>query len=174
MSNFFSSRTFSSSFSNLCSCSLLLPLALQVVQSWFQLYQELKNFISHNLRKSLHTCGNHPALSSKIQMGRFLKQTIPLYEIEYWHMTYPEYLFKMRNAKTPRFYPFSLSAPRNNVRGQRSDNFEATGRAHSSFGRFLPIFFGEHIEIGITSKTVGPRPPWSEMIQICVLKKTLF
>ena len=124
MSNFFSSRTFSSSFSNLCSCSLLLPLALQVVQSWFQLYQELKNFISHNLRKSLHTWGNHPALSSKIQMGRFLKQTIPLYEIEYWHMTYPEYLFKMRNAKTPRFYPFSLSVPSNNVGGQ--------GRQHCS------------------------------------------
>ena len=45
------------------------------------------------------------------------------------------------------------------VRGRRSDNFEATGRAHSSFGSFLPIFLGEHIEIGITSKTVGPRPP---------------
>ena len=45
------------------------------------------------------------------------------------------------------------------VRGRRSDNFEATGRAHSSFGSFLPILFGEHIEIGITSETVGPRPP---------------
>ena len=33
---------------------------------------------------------------------------------------------------------------------------------------------GEHIEIGITSKTVGHRPPFSEMIQICVLKKNLF
>ena len=31
------------------------------------------------------------------------------------------------------------------VRGRRSDNFEATGRAHSSFGSFLPILFGEHM-----------------------------
>ena len=60
--------------------------------------------------------------------------------------------------KEPVFFPFSVSAPRNNVGGRRSDNFEATGRAHSSFGRFLPILFGEHIEIGITSETVGPRP----------------
>ena len=77
-------------------------------------------------------------------------------------------------AKKYRFCPFSVSGRWKKVRGRRSDNFEATGRAHSSFGSFLPIFFGEHIEIGITSETVGPRPPWSEMIQICVLKKALF
>ena len=60
------------------------------------------------------------------------------------------------------------------VRGRRSDNFEATERAHSSFWSFLPILLGEHIEIGITFKIVGPRPPWSEMIHISVKKKTLF
>ena len=38
-----------------------------------------------------------------------------------------------------RFFPFSMFAPRNNVRSLRLDNFEATGRAHSSFWRFLPI-----------------------------------
>ena len=64
-----------------------------------------------------------------------------------------------QNTKRTCFFQFSVSAPRNNVGGRRSDNFEATGRAHSSFGRFLPILFGEHIEIGITSETVGPRPP---------------
>ena len=76
--------------------------------------------------------------------------------------------------KSTVFSHFPCHDGEKKVRGRRSDNFEATGRAHSSFGSFLPIFFGEHIEIGITSKIVGPRPPWSEMIQICVLKKTLF
>ena len=38
-----------------------------------------------------------------------------------------------RNAKRTRFFPFSLSTQRNNVGGQRSDNFEGTGRVHSSF-----------------------------------------
>ena len=60
------------------------------------------------------------------------------------------------------------------LRGQRSDNFEATGRAHSSFWSFLPIVLGELIEIGITFEIVGPRPPWSQIIQICVLKKPCF
>ena len=95
-----------------------------------------------------------------------------------WHPRIPHENFCIgvicKNAKKYRFFPFSVSRRWKKVRGRRSDNFEATGRAHSSFGSFLPIFFGEHIEIGITSETVGPRPPWSEMIQICVLKKTLF
>ena len=38
-----------------------------------------------------------------------------------------------RNAKRTRFFPFSVFAPRNNVEGRRSDNFEGTVRAHSSF-----------------------------------------
>ena len=38
-----------------------------------------------------------------------------------------------QNAKRTCFFQFSVSAPRNNVGGRRSDNFEATGRAHSSF-----------------------------------------
>ena len=95
-----------------------------------------------------------------------------------WHPLIPPENFCMgvfcKNAKKYRFCPFSVSRRWKKVRGRRSDNFEATGRAHSSFGSFLPILFGEHIEMGITSETVGPRPPWSEMIQICVLKKTLF
>ena len=95
-----------------------------------------------------------------------------------WHPLIPPENFCIgvicKNAKKYRFCPFSVSGRWKKVRGRRSDNFEATGRAHSSFGSFLPIFFGEHIEIGITTETVGPRPPWSEMIQICVLKKTLF
>ena len=95
-----------------------------------------------------------------------------------WHPRIPPENFCIgvicKNAKKYRFCPFSVSGRWKKVRGRRSDNFEATGRAHSSFGSFLPIFFGEHIEIGITTETVGPRPPWSEMIQICVLKKTLF
>ena len=57
------------------------------------------------------------------------------------------------------FFPIFRVPTVKKVRGRRSDNFEATGRAHSSFGSFLPIFFGEHIEIAITSETVGPRPP---------------
>ena len=60
-----------------------------------------------------------------------------------------------------------------NIGGRPSDNFEATRRAHSSFWSFLPIVLGEHIKIGITFEIVGPRP-WSEIIQICVLKKNLF
>ena len=95
-----------------------------------------------------------------------------------WHPRIPPENFCIgvicKNAKKYLFCPFSVSGRWKKVRGRRSDNFEATGRAHSSFGSFLPIFFGEHIEIGITSETVGPRPPWSEMIQICVLKKALF
>ena len=95
-----------------------------------------------------------------------------------WHPRIPLENFCIgvigKNAKKYRFWPFSVSRRWKKVRGRRSDNFEATGLAHSSFGSFLPILFGEHIEIGITSETVGPRPPWSEMIQICVLKKTLF
>ena len=95
-----------------------------------------------------------------------------------WHPRIPHENFCIgvicKNAKKYRFFPFSVSRRWKKVRGRRSDNFEATGRAHSSFGSFLPIFFGEHIEIGITSETVGPRPPWSEMIQICVLQKALF
>ena len=95
-----------------------------------------------------------------------------------WHPLIPLENFCIwvigKNAKKYRFCPFSVSGRWKKVRGRRSDNFEATGLAHSSFGSFLPIFFGEHIEIGITSETVGPRPPWSEMIQICVLKKALF
>ena len=95
-----------------------------------------------------------------------------------WHPLKPPENFCIgvicKNAKKYRFCPFSVSRRWKKVRGRRSDNFEATGLAHSSFGSFLPILFGEHIEIGITSETVGPRPPWSEMIQICVLKKTLF
>ena len=92
-----------------------------------------------------------------------------------WHICIPLENFCIgvigKNAKKYRFCPFSVSRRWKKVRGRRSDNFEATGRAHSSFGSFLPILFGEHIEIGITSETVGLRPPWSEMIQICVLKK---
>ena len=84
------------------------------------------------------------------------------------------YLRSRSDSRSTVAAAFSLFAPRYNVRGRRSDNFEATGRAHSSFWSFLPIVLGEHIEIGITSKTVGPRPPWSEMIQICVLKKPSF
>ena len=38
-----------------------------------------------------------------------------------------------QNAKRAHFFPFSVSALRNNVGGRRSDNFEATVRAHSSF-----------------------------------------
>ena len=38
-----------------------------------------------------------------------------------------------RNAKRTRFFQFSVSSPRNNVGGRHLDNFEATGRAHSSF-----------------------------------------
>ena len=63
-----------------------------------------------------------------------------------------------QNAKRTHFLPFSVSAPRNNVGGRRSDNFEGTGRAHSSFGRFLPILLREHIEIGVNFKIWHPRP----------------
>ena len=38
-----------------------------------------------------------------------------------------------QNAKRTCVFPFSVSVPRNNVGGRRSDNFEANGRAHSSF-----------------------------------------
>ena len=79
-----------------------------------------------------------------------------------------------KNAKKYRFCPFSVSAPRNNVGGRHSDNFEATGRAHSSFWRFLPRLFGEHIEIGVNLKIGRPRSLWSEIINICVRQKTLF
>ena len=78
------------------------------------------------------------------------------------------------NAKRTHFFPFSVSAPRNNVGGRHSDNFEATGHAHSSFWRFLPILFREHIEIDITFKIWGPTPLWSEIIHICVHQKPLF
>ena len=95
-----------------------------------------------------------------------------------WHPRIPLQNFCIgvigKKAKKYRFCPFSVSRQWKKVRGCCSDNFEATGHAHRSFGRFSPIVLREHIEIGTTSKTVGPRPPWSEMIQICVLKKTLF
>ena len=41
-----------------------------------------------------------------------------------------------------RFFSFSVFDPRNNVRSLRLDNFEATGRAHSSFEGFYPYFWG--------------------------------
>ncbi len=89
-------------------------------------------------------------------------------KIEVWLFTTLRYPF----GKRPHFFrvffpaPFpnwqickkkNVSAQRNNVEGRRSDNYEATGRAHSSFWRFLPKLFREHIEIGITSKIWGPR-----------------
>ena len=66
------------------------------------------------------------------------------------------------------FFPFSVKAPRNNVGGRCSDNFKGTGRAHSSFWRFLPIILREHIEIGVNFKIWRPRPLWSEIIHTCV------
>ena len=70
-----------------------------------------------------------------------------------WHPLIPPENFCIgvicKNAKKYRFCPFSVYGRWKNVRGRGSDNFEATGRAHSSFGSFLPILFGEHIEIGI-------------------------
>ena len=54
-----------------------------------------------------------------------------------WHIWIPLKKFCIgvigQNAKRTHFLPFSVSAPRNNVGGRRSDNFEGTGRAHSSF-----------------------------------------
>ena len=54
-----------------------------------------------------------------------------------WHPLIPPEIFWIgvigKNAKKYRFCPFSVSAPRNNVGGRHSDNFEGTGRAHSSF-----------------------------------------
>ena len=95
-----------------------------------------------------------------------------------WHPLIPLENFCIwvigKNAKKYRFCPFSVSAPRNNVGGRHSDNFEATGRAHSSFWRFLPRLFGEHIEIGVNLKIGRPRSLWSEIINICVRQKTLF
>ena len=95
-----------------------------------------------------------------------------------WHPLIPLENFCIwvigKNAKKYLFCPFSVSAPRNNVGGRHSDNFEATGRAHSSFWRFLPRLFGEHIEIGVNLKIGRPRSLWSEIINICVRQKTLF
>ena len=95
-----------------------------------------------------------------------------------WHPRIPLENFCIwvigKNAKKYRFCPFSVSAPRNNVGGRHSDNFEATGRAHSSFWRFLPILLREHIEIGVNLKIGRPRSLWSEIINICVRQKTLF
>ena len=95
-----------------------------------------------------------------------------------WHPLIPLENFCIwvigKNAKKYRFCPFSVSAPRNNVGGRHSDNFEGTGRAHSSFWRFLPILLREHIEIGVNLKIGRPRSLWSEIINICVRQKTLF
>ena len=95
-----------------------------------------------------------------------------------WHIWIPLKKFCIgvigQNAKRTHFLPFSVSAPRNNVGGRRSDNFEGTGRAHSSFWRFLPILFREHIKIGVNFKIWRPRPLWSEIIHICVRQKPLF
>ena len=95
-----------------------------------------------------------------------------------WHPLIPLENFCIwvigKNAKKYRFCPFSVSAPRNNVGGRHSDNFEGTGRAHSSFWRFLPILLREHIEIGVNFKIWHPRPLWSDIIHICVRQKLLF
>ena len=53
------------------------------------------------------------------------------------------------------FLPFFVSAQRNNVGGQRLDNFEESGHAHSSFWSFLPIIFKEH-EQHFRSKITTP------------------
>ena len=97
-----------------------------------------------------------------------------------WHPRIPPENFCIgvicKNAKKYRFCPVSVSGRWKKVRGRRSDNFEATGRAHSSFWSWLPILLGpmgEHDDFEKVSST-SPRPPWSEMIQICVLKKALF
>ena len=89
-----------------------------------------------------------------------------------WHPRIPLENFCIwvigKNAKKYRFCPFFVSAPRNNVGGRHSDNFEGTGRAHSSFWRFLPMILRGHIKIGVNFEIWGPRPLWSEIIYVCV------
>ena len=63
-----------------------------------------------------------------------------------WHPRIPHENFCIgvicKNAKKYRFFPFSVSRRWKKVRGRRSDNFEATGRAQSSFWSLLPILLG--------------------------------
>ena len=59
----------------------------------------------------------------------------------------------------PRFHrSMSMVSPcplKNHVGSRRSDNFEGTGRTHSSIWMFLPRILGEHIEIGVNFKIWG-------------------
>ena len=83
--------------------------------------------------------------------GRTGGTTITFWELWRREVSYGSTPYMSCNIKISCNWPFFVSAPRNNVGGRRSDNFEA----NSSFWSLLPILFREHIEMGNTFKIGG-------------------